>query len=466
MIKFGTDGWRAIISDEFTFRNVRAVAQAIAEYFLDHSQVERGLIIGYDSRFLSDKYAKECARVIAANGLKVFLTSKVTPTPVVSYLVRSLRAAGAIVITASHNPAEYNGIKIKGDFGGSALPSMICEIEKKINQGPVREMRFEDALNQGLVSKIDPDPYYYKHLLNFINLKAFSYFPFKVIIDPMYGAASGYIKKFLEDIGVESIEIRGEFNPGFKNINPEPIEKNLKELQRLVIEETAAIGIATDGDGDRVGAIDRDGTFINPHYIFALLLRHLVLIKRWRGAVVKTFSTTKIIDKLAQKYELDLFETPIGFKYICEIFLTKNVLIGGEESGGIGFKNHVPERDGILSSLLLLEIMATHKKNLGELIKELMEEVGSHYYSRLDLELSDPSKKDLINYLKGNSFKSFNGLDILFKQNLDGVKFYLEDGSWVLFRASGTEPMIRIYAESYKSKYANELLNEGKKLFI
>ncbi|ATW27726.1 phosphoglucomutase/phosphomannomutase family protein [Candidatus Formimonas warabiya] len=460
-IKFGTDGWRGIISDSLTFENVRVVAQAIADYLQGINQGDKVFVIGYDTRFLSRQYAEECARVVAANKIKVFLTDKVAPTPVVSYGVKHLQASGAIMVTASHNPAEYNGIKFKAPYGGSALPEIITEIEKNLYCKPVKIMNFFEALNLGIVQYFNADEPYLNQVRRFINFDLIKNANLKVVIDPMYGAGAGYVRTLLENTSVSVTEIRGEKNPGFGDISPEPIAKNLDLLKKIVLEEQADIGLATDGDGDRLGAIDNHGSFVNSHQIYALFLRYLVEQRKWSGGAVKTFSTSKMIDCLVKKYDIPVYETPIGFKYICALFLKKDILVGGEESGGIGFKNHIPERDGILSSLLLLELMAAHRKNLREILDDLMNEIGPFYYERVDLHISNERKKLVLDLLRNNTPDKIAGIDVIKVETMDGVKCHLATGGWILFRSSGTEPVVRIYVEGSSPAEVQSVLKSG-----
>lgn len=463
-IKFGTDGWRAIISKDFTFDNVAIVAQAIADYIIAQNTVQKGLVIGYDSRFLSREYAEECSKVICGNGIKVYLTEKITPTPVVSYAVKHLKAAGGIMVTASHNPPAYNGIKFKADFGGSALPDIIADIEQNLFSNPAKLIELAEAKAQGLLECYNADQIYFDHVKTLINLDLIKTLQAKIIIDPMYGAGSGYVQHLLKEIGVECQEIRCEYNPSFGGINPEPIDKNLGALTDAVIDMKAQVGLATDGDADRIGAVDATGVFINSHQIYALILRHLIIEKGWSGGVVKTFSTTQMIDKLAEKYGIKVFETPIGFKYICELFLHEDILIGGEESGGIGIKNHIPERDGILISLLLLEIMATYQQTLGEIIKGLMNEIGFYFYDRIDLHLSTDKKERLMNKLRSGTINKVTDTKVAKVETLDGVKFTMEDNGWLLFRASGTEPVVRVYSEANSLEKVKQYLNFGRRV--
>lgn len=464
MIKFGTDGWRAVISDQFTFENVRIVAQAIAEYVLDTAGKKVTVAVGYDTRFLSDKYAEECARVLAANGLQVLLANAVTPTPALSYAVKHRQAAGGIMVTASHNPYTYNGIKYKAGFGGSALPDIIKEIEARLYRNEPAVMPFDTALAKGDIKYINCKEDYFKQIRSLVDLPRIAKANNKVIIDPMHGAGAGYIRELLGSEGMNVNEIRSDKNPLFGGVNPEPIRQNLQALVDSVLNGKAHAGFATDGDADRVGAVDANGEFVNSHVIYALLLRYLITERKWSGGVVKTFSTSQMIDKLASKYNILVYETPIGFKYICELFLKKDILLGGEESGGIGFKNHIPERDGILCSLLLIEIMAAYGKPLHEIIEEMMQEIGYHHYDRVDLHLSPEVKDRTMMTLTDTPPKEFAGVKVKETLTLDGIKFMLEDGSWILFRASGTEPVVRVYVEAGSKELVEKIIREGQQI--
>ncbi|HEX3032372.1 MAG TPA: phosphoglucomutase/phosphomannomutase family protein [Bacillota bacterium] len=465
MIKFGTDGWRAVISEEFTFANVQVVAQAIADYITMTEQGCPVVVIGYDTRFLSDAYGAECARVLAANGIKVLLSDRVIPTPALSFAVKNRQAAGGIMVTASHNPYQYNGIKYKAAYGGSALPDIIKGIEAKLHENTPKVMTLAEGLAKGLIEYFNGEEEYSIQINSLVDLDKIAAAGARVVIDPMYGAGAGFIRRLLAEKGLAVSEIRGEHNPLFGGVNPEPIGPNLKGLVAEVGACKAVAGFATDGDADRVGAVDASGQFVNSHIIYALLLRYLVTQRHWSGGVVKTFSTSLMIDKLAARYGLKVFETPIGFKYICELFLKEDILLGGEESGGIGFKNHVPERDGILCSLMLMEIMAVSGKSLAELVEDLMQEIGWHYYDRVDLHLSPEVKAKGMEQLGASLPSAFAGLKVSEVQTLDGIKFVLEESSWILFRASGTEPVVRIYAESGDLQVVQRLLQEGQKLF-
>jgi len=490
MIKFGTDGWRDVIADGFTFKNVRDVAQALSDYLtgsklgtedesrkLEDSQVsktEQGpkLVVGHDTRFLSDKFAREVALVAAANGIEVFLTDSFAPTPAVSFSTVDIGADGAVLITASHNPSQYNGFKFKASYGGSAPPEITKKIEQcyignqKNNKKP-NVIEFEKAQDTGLLHLFDPKERYISRVLGILDdqfLVNNTKRKLKVVADPLYGAGQGYLKDALLTLGCEVNEIHGEVNPGFGGLNPEPIAENLGELKKTVVEGDFDVGLALDGDADRIGAIDASGAFINSHQIFAILLEHLVSKRNWCGDVVKTVSTTRMIDIIAEEYGLNTYETPVGFKYICEHILEKDILIGGEESGGIGIKNYIPERDGILISLLLVEVMLANNKTLGQLINDLMSRIGPFFYDRWDLKINHKIKPALLEFLKEFNPDSLMGRKVSLINTRDGYKYCLENNGWLMIRPSGTEDVVRLYAEAESPERVNELLQAGKQI--
>ncbi|MGQ9768163.1 MAG: phosphoglucomutase/phosphomannomutase family protein, partial [Anaerolineae bacterium] len=388
-ISFGTDGWRAVISDEFTFENVRRVAQAIAEVLLENSAVhavERPTdpplaVVGFDTRFLSDRYAAAVSEVLAANGLRVALARADAPTPAVSYAIPFLGAVGGIMITASHNPPRYNGIKLKSAFGGSAPVNDTRRVEAHlaanlaVGREPAR-VELEEAMAQGLVSRFDPFPAYADHLRRLVDLDAIGRARLRIVVDAMYGAGRGYLRDLLAEAGAQVVEIRGEMNPGFNGIHPEPIARHLGPLIEMVPEGGFDLGLATDGDADRIGAVGPSGRFIDPHCIMTLALRYLVEERQGRGAVVKTVSTTQMLNRLAARYGLPLHETPVGFNYIGDLMMSDDVLLGGEESGGISIKGHIPEGDGVLMGLLLAEIVARYGRSPEALLSDIMEQIG------------------------------------------------------------------------------------------
>jgi phosphomannomutase len=467
MIKFGTDGWRAVISDDFTFENVRIVAQAYCSYLKKNGLNVNGIVIGYDNRFQSEDFAFESAKVAASNGIKAFLTPSV-PSPVVSYTVKNRSLGGGIMITASHNPSQWNGFKIKSQFGCSASPQITKDVEAEMSglRAPAIASNYAD-----LIVKTDPKEEYFAHISKFVDFAKIKQAGMKIVIDPMHGSAIGYVKELLSRNGIECKEINDFRDPLFGGINPEPIPLNLTELSDLIKDSSMTdpglwIGLATDGDGDRIGGVDGKGDFLTSHDMFVLLLKHLVENKKLSGSVVKTFNITNLVGMLAKKYGLTVHETPIGFKYIADHMLKEDVLIGGEESGGIGIKGHVPERDGVLNSLLLLECVATYKKDAREILNGVMDEFGYFYYDRIDIHLTEEQRNKVSSKLGGLKPGSFIGEKVADIQSLDGTKIFLEDKSWILFRLSGTEPLVRIYCEATSRDKVKRMLGEGEKLLL
>ena len=458
-IKFGTDGWRGVIADDFTFASVRRVAAAIAEYVRTESEPARGLIVGYDTRFLSPECARLSAEVVASAGIPVVLAGCPTPTPAISYSVVAGKAAGAIMVTASHNPYRWNGVKFKAPYGGSAAPAIVQKIEANL-QKLDRSRPPTPRGGAARIETVDLVTPYLERLKSMVRLERVRASGRRFVIDPLYGAGRGCIARLFEDAGIPHREIHGERNPLFPGLNPEPIEPHVAGLRAAVFEGGYDAGLATDGDADRVGAIDRDGSFIDSHKIFAILLKHLAEDLKISGEVVKTFSTTTMIDKLARKYGFPLHVTPIGFKYVCEHMLARDVLIGGEESGGIGIKGHLPERDGILNSLLLAEVMADKGRTLGELVEELSREFGPHYYDRVDLEVESKAIERVFQALRHDRVNKIAGLEIASVDELDGFKMIFDDSTWLLVRASGTENLLRLYAEAPSREQVKALLSE------
>ncbi len=465
-IKFGTDGWRAVISDEFTFANVRLVAQAVADHAVEEAD-SPSVVVGFDTRFLSDRYAIEVARVLAANGVIVHLTKADAPTPAVSHAVKDLGADWGIMITASHNPPRYNGIKLKAAYGGSASPAQCAHIEEHLEALQREErspsaMDYETALAQNLIRRFDPVRGYWAHVRTLVDVEAIRNSGLRVVVEPMYGAGRGYVRDLLAGTNCRVKEIHGELNPGFGGLHPEPIGRHLGDLIGLMKEEQWDVGLATDGDADRIGAVAASGRFVDPHCIFALTLRYLVEQRDWRGAVVKTVSTTQMVNRLAERYGLPLYETPVGFNHICDLMLSTDVLMGGEESGGISIKGHVPEGDGLLMGLLLLEMMAAYGQSLETILNGLMDDIGHFHYSRRDLRVSPFSKGELVTRLMAQVPKTIGGLAVTQVNDSDGVKYVLADDSWLLIRPSGTEPVLRVYAESTSQQGVERLLDFGQ----
>ncbi|MDO9546221.1 MAG: phosphoglucomutase/phosphomannomutase family protein [Pelolinea sp.] len=477
-INFGTDGWRAVISDTFTFHNLRMVTQAIADAVASEGWLNgikitpepdpKMMIVGFDTRFLSDRYAKEAARVLAANGFKVMLCQADAPTPVISYAVKNMNAIGGIVITASHNAPRYNGIKLKAAYGGSALPELCRKVEVYLNdnesqgRGP-NLIDYEEAREKGLITRFNPIPAYQEHIRGLINFDVIAENPQYIVVDSMYGSGRGVIKGLLEGTGCEVHEIRNEMNPGFGGIHPEPIGNYLSALSGAICMGKGSIGLATDGDADRIGAMDERGVFVDPHKIMALALRYLAEKRKLKGIVVRTVSTTRMIDLLAERYGLTVYETPVGFNHIANYMLSEPVLLGGEESGGISFLGHIPEGDGIIMGLLLVEIVAEAGIPLSELVANLLADVGPAQYARRDQRLKRPvAKEKMVNTLVSNAPKEIGGVKVTEVSTKDGVKYYLEDNSWLLIRPSGTEPVLRVYAEGSSDEMVQALLAYGE----
>jgi alpha-D-glucose phosphate-specific phosphoglucomutase len=476
-ITFGTDGWRAVISDEFTFANVRRVAQAIAHVLLEKASpsatgggAEKPLaVVGFDTRFLSDRYAAAVSEVLAANGLRVALTKADAPTPAVSYAIPAMKAVGGIMITASHNPPRYNGIKLKSAYGGSATAGDTQRVEAVIaadleaGREPAR-MDLEDALTQGLISRFDPFPAYRDHVRQLIDFGAIDRARLRVAVDAMYGTGRGYLRQLLAEAGADVAEIRGEMNPGFNGIHPEPIARYLAPLMELVSGGGFHLGLATDGDADRIGAVGPTGRFIDPHCIMTLALRYLVERREQRGSVVKTVSTTQMLNRLAGRYGLPVYETPVGFNYIGDLMLSGDVLIGGEESGGISIKGHIPEGDGVLMGLLMAEIVAYYGKSPEALVAEVMAEIGYFDYARNDFKVHPFEKAALVSKLTELAPATLAGSPLVSINLRDGVKYVMANNSWLLIRPSGTEPVLRVYAEAHSPETVQTLLAEGRAL--
>jgi phosphomannomutase len=461
-IKFGTDGWRGVIADDYTFENVRRVAGAIASYVLKKEDPKRGLVIGYDTRFGSRRFAEATAEVIALAGIPVKLATDYTPTPALSYAVKDLGTAGGVMITSSHNPWSWNGVKFKATYGGSATPGIIQQIEAEVRAG---------AMPKGSPAKIedvDFKPPYINAITRFVDLDKIATAKFKFAIDCMYGAGRNVLADIFTQRGIEYVQIRSEVNPLFPGINPEPIEPHVRMLQETVVREKCHAGLATDGDADRLGAVAEDGSFVDSHKIYSIILEWLLTHRDWPGDVVRAFNTTRMLDRIAAKHGRNLLECGIGFKHICDLMLEKQILIGGEESGGIGIQRHLPERDGILNCLLLAQIMADEGKSLGELVAALQKKYGPHYYARRDLHVANEIKDSAISRAAGNEVQRLGRYKIQRKENLDGIKFYLDaptngNGAeaWLLLRSSGTEPLMRIYSEASSPELVQELLEEA-----
>jgi alpha-D-glucose phosphate-specific phosphoglucomutase len=462
-IKFGTDGWRGVIADDYTFANVRKVTQAIARYVVRCEKPETGVLVGYDTRYGSENFARAAAEVISSTGTPVWLAEQACPSPAISLLVRLRGAAGGIMITASHNPYRWNGIKFKASYGSSASPAIVAQIEKELHAiladgAPALPPR------KDLIHSLDVRAPYLETLAKLVDWDRLRAARLRFLVDPMHGAARGLLRELLSRHGVACDEIRGTRDARFGGVNPEPIEPHTAALQEAVVSGGYDAGLCADGDGDRIGAVDSTGRFVTPHQVFSILLWHLAGARQLTGAVAKTFSSTKMIDKIAAKYGRKLYEVPIGFKYICELMLERDILLGGEESGGIGFKLHLPERDATVTALLLAEVMAWHGKRLEELVAMLHAEFGEHHYGRVDLELKPGQKEKAIAHFSDAKLNRLLDWPVVKKENLDGIKTYLGGVGWVMVRASGTENMLRIYAETTQPETTERVLEATRTL--
>ncbi len=468
-VKFGTDGWRGIIAGDFTEANVRVAVRAIAHYMLRHEDAAKGVCIGYDTRFGSPRFARVAAEVLAGAGVPVLLAAGVTPTPALSYGVRQRGAAGGVMITSSHNPAEWNGVKYKASYGGSGSPAIMKQIEGYLGQPlPV-------AAGAAATTETDFMPDYIAAITAFADLPKIAASGYRFLIDSMYGAGAGVLRGVFERAGVPCVEMRAEHNPLFPGINPEPILPHIAATQKRVVSERCDAGLITDGDADRIGAVDGQGNVVDAHKIYAILLRWLLERKGWPGGVTRAFNTTKMLDRIAAKHGRKLYEHGIGFKYVCDLMLTEDILIGGEESGGVGISRHLPERDGILNALLIANVMADEKQTLAELVASLQAEFGEHQYGRIDMHIDDRLKQSAI-ARACSGLNEIAGYRMLRTENMDGIKFFLENPdaaampnaaeTWLLLRASGTEPLLRVYCESTSQEAVTRILKAAEQFVL
>jgi alpha-D-glucose phosphate-specific phosphoglucomutase len=458
-IKFGTDGWRGVIAEDFTFPNARIVAEAIARYVVRGEDPRKGVIVGYDHRYASEWVARRVAETVSASGTPVWLCDRPCPTPAVSFLVRQRQAAGGLVVTASHNPHHWNGIKYKASYGSSALPSIVAQIEAEL-AAVEAEGRASLPPQPRLIERLDPRKPYLEALEKLVDWERIRKAKLRFVFDAMHGSAAGLLPELFSRHGVECREIRGTRDPLFGGAHPEPIEPHIAPLEEAVTSGKYDAGFASDGDGDRIGAVDRTGAFVNPHQIFSLLVWHLAGMRNLPGEIAKTFSVTKLIDKLAKKLDRRLYEVPVGFKYICELMLEQNILIGGEESGGIGTSLYLPERDFTVSALFLAELMAWHGKSLGELLGELHREFGEHHYGRIDLEVTPAQKQKAVAWFADGECTRILDWPVAGRETIDGVKLYLGEIGWVMVRASGTENLLRVYSETSRPDSTRRVLEQ------
>lgn len=465
-IKFGTSGWRAILADEFTFENIRIITQAICDHIRKKGESEKGVVVGYDTRFMGKRFALEAAEILAANGIKAFLCKRDVPTPVIAFEIIRRKTAGGINFTASHNPPEYNGLKFSSSWGGPALPETTGDIEKRANEmmGEVtyREVSLRTGIDEKLIEFIEPKDVYLKDIREKADLSALK--GLKAAVDHLYGTSRGYLDTILEEAGCEVIRLNGHLDPTFGGRPPEPAEENIHVLiDRLKNDGSISIGLATDGDADRFGIVDKGGKYIEPNSIIALLLDYLIRTRGWKGGVARSVATTHLIDRVAKKHGIEVFETPVGFKYIGELISEDKLIIGGEESAGLTIKGHVPEKDGILACLLVAEMVSREGKSITEMLNNLYSEVGPVLTRRINIHLEMKAGDGLKERLKTPP-PSFAGLSIEKVVTVDGTKLVLANGSWVLIRPSGTEPVVRLYAESFSEEDLNKLIEAGKAL--
>ncbi len=470
-IRFGTDGWRAVIAEDFTFANLERVAQAYSDYLQRNSKKEAPVdalnnsaaplvIIGYDRRFLSEQFAERAVEVLAGNDLRVALFNEAVPTPVVSWAVKLNNAAGGVVITASHNPADFNGFKIKAPWGGSASPEITSIVESLVDaQTPRRQSIATSDEREMLEASIKS---YRAQVASYIDLERLKSAQMNVVVDPMHGAGGRWVESFLQGGTLQTETIRADRDPLFGGVNPEPIERNLAALMSRVKETNAGLGLATDGDADRVGAVNERGETMTMHEVVPLILLHLARERKMTGGVVRTFSQSVLTKRIAQAHNLKLHDTPIGFKYIADLMLKEDILMGAEESGGIGVKGHIPERDGILNCLLLLEAVVASGKTPSEMVKEMHREFGEFYFGRRDLHCEVRRGQELVMRLASQPPGAVAGHAVGSVETLDGTKLLFEDESWLLFRQSGTEPALRVYSEATSKAKVEALLNEGE----
>ncbi|MGI8608852.1 MAG: phosphoglucomutase/phosphomannomutase family protein [Candidatus Dormibacteria bacterium] len=465
-IKFGTDGWRGVIADDFTFQNVRYAAQGIANYLKRKDDPK--VVIGFDCRFGADRFAAEVARIMAAAGVKTYLTQDPSPTQVSSWTILELQADGAVVLTASHNPAPYLGIKYKPEYAGSASPEVVAALEEEINKvidaDNVVLADLEEAKQHRTIEVIDPRPAYKRQIAKMVDLDRLRDAGLSLVHDPMYGSGAGYVSDILAGGKTTVLDVRSERNPGFGGIHPEPIPKNLGPTIGLMREGGYDLCICTDGDADRVGIIDETGRFINQLEVYALLMDYLLGVRGWKGPVVRTLTSTAMADKLAEQYGVECHEVQVGFKYVGPLMMETQAVMGGEESGGFGFRGHIPERDGILAGLFFTDFIVQKQQPLSALLQDLFQRVGPHAYDRQDITLD----RDRFAAVKAETYARFEketpgeiaGRKVVKSRADDGFKFYFEDGSWVLLRFSGTEPLLRVYSEAPSKQQVDELIQE------
>ena len=458
-IEFGTSGWRAIIAEDFTFENVEIMAQSISNYIIDEKMENMGIVIGYDNRFLSPEFANACARVFSANRIKVYLSDEAIPTPAVSFYINKYKSAGSVNITASHNPGLYNGIKYNLPNGGPADKDTIKAIMKHVVEID-QTKRINRVYNDELIEKFNPKKEYINELLKFIDIEVIKNSNLRIVSNPLFGAGIGYLEDILTDLDCDVVVVNEYRDAYFGGIMPDVSKRNMEDMIPIMKECNADLGIATDGDADRFGIIDKDGNFISPNEVLYLLMHYLITTRGWKTCVGRSVATTYMLDRLGEKFGIEVIETPVGFKYFVDLFLEKEAFLCGEESGGLSIKGHVPEKDGILACLLVVEMVAKLGKTPTEIIEDLKAEFGYLYNDRRDIHCTQKQKEDILGKLNSLSPKTIADKQVIKVISIDGLKFVMEDGSWVLVRASGTEPLFRIYGEGNSKGQLEEILDQ------
>lgn len=469
-IKFGTSGWRGIVCDEFTLANVRVVTQAIADYLHDQKLAEKGVVVGYDARFMGKDFARETVRVLAGAGIKAFLCNRDTPTPVISHELIRRQAAGAINFTASHNPYDYNGIKFSPAWGGPALPETTGDIEKRANAmlGEIvfKDMPLDEAERMGLFEEIDPREDYFSTMRGLIDFKAIAQSGIRIAVNPLFGSGRGYLDRLLSEAGVDIVTMNDHTDPYFGGEPPEPAEAHIQDFINLIKSDAdIRLGLATDGDADRFGIVDGDGCYIEPNYILALLFDYMIRSKGLKGNAARSVATSHLIDAVAEYHGVEVLETPVGFKFIGEYISENRILIGGEESAGLSIQGHVPEKDGILACLMVAEMVAVERKSLQQLLDDLYARVGEIHTKRINIRLS-PEVETKLPAKFADPPKQIGGHDVIQVIRVDGNKYLFDDGSWMLFRKSGTEPVVRLYSEAKTAERMRELLDLGQRFIL
>jgi phosphomannomutase len=470
IIQFGTDGWRAVIAETYTFDNVRLAAQACAQYFSRSGKAAESIAVGYDTRFGSDRFARAVAEVLTANGIRVLLSDRFQPTPVISYSVIDRQAGGAIIITASHNPGTDNGFKVKTEIGSSAPQEVVSEIERHIDalesvgSSGIRRMDLQQATANGLVDVFDATPAYDAQMARLVDLEKLRGAGVHVVADSMYGTGQGHFNRLLSGGRTRVDEIRNIVNPAFPGIAPEPIRPHIDELCRVVRESGAQLGLATDGDSDRIGLVAEDGTFVNQHQVFGLLVLYLTEQRGLRGPAVRSLTMTSMADAYMERLGQKVIETPVGFKYIGSTMVEQNAILGGEESGGFGFQGHIPERDALVAGLYLVDLMVRLGRPMSGVLDYMREKLGDWHYLRLDVRYPPADREAIAQRVAAARPQALDGSPVTSIGTKDGYKFYAEDGSWLLVRFSGTEPLLRIYTETTSPERVERLLEQGREL--